>query len=243
MPLIFQRIQIFVVLLLLVGCPIAARASEPITVIYGRGRESLMNLTINGQSQLEKGDLAAARQSLDAVIKADPTFYPAYYIRAEVFLNQRKYQEAIQDCNEALRKDSTFAEAALLRARASYYLSRFGESLKEIDHVINIRPRQDALARAYGERAWFQLNCPDQSYRNGQQALKDATAACKLIGWKDEDMIDTLAVAYAEVGDFDSAVRYEEKALALKGVKPSESKRLQAHLDSFKQHRPSTIVK
>jgi len=26
-------------------------------------------------------------------------------------------------------------------------------------------------------------------------------------------------MAYAEVGDFDSAVRYEEKALALRGVK------------------------
>jgi predicted Zn-dependent protease len=115
---------IYVVLLLLVRCPIAARASEPITVIYGRGRESLMNLTMNGQSQLEKGDLTAAQRSLDAVIKADPTFYPAYYIRAEVFLNQRKYQEAIQDCNEALRKDSTFAEAALLRARAPQPLRR-----------------------------------------------------------------------------------------------------------------------
>ena len=238
MPVTFQRIQIFVVLLLLVRCPIAARASEPITVIYGRSRESLMNLTMNGQSQLEKGDLAAAQRSLDAVIKADPTLYPAYYIRAEVFLNQRKYQEAIQDCNEALRKDSTFAEAALLRARANYYLSRYGESLKEIDHVINIRPRRDALARAYSERAWLRLNCPDQSYRNGQQALKDATAACKLMDWKDENMIDTLAMACAEVGDFDSAVRYEEKALVLKGVKASDSKRLQEHLDSFKQHRP-----
>jgi len=41
-------------------------------------------------SQLEKGDFAAAQRSLDAVIKANPTFYPAYYIRAEVFLNQRK---------------------------------------------------------------------------------------------------------------------------------------------------------
>ena len=86
-----------------------------------------MNLTMNGQSQLEKGDFAAAQRSLDAVIKADPTFYPAYYIRAEVFLNQRKYQEAIKDCNEALRKDSTFAEAALLRARAPQPLRRESE--------------------------------------------------------------------------------------------------------------------
>jgi hypothetical protein len=50
-------------------------------------------------------------------------------------------------------------------------------------------------------------------------------------------MIDTLAMAYAEIGDFDSAVRYEEKALVIKGVKADDSKRLQAHFDSFKQHR------
>jgi len=56
--------------------------------------------------------------------------------------------------------------------------------------------------------------------------------------WKDENMIDALAMAYAEVGDFDSAVRYEEKALALRGVKANDSKRMQEHLDSFKQHRP-----
>jgi tetratricopeptide (TPR) repeat protein len=238
MHVTFQRIQIFVALLLLVGSPMTVRATEPITVVYGHGRGVLMNLTMDGQKQLEKGDLEAAQRSLDTVIKADPTFYPAYYVRARVFLNRRKFQEAIQDCNEALRKDSTFAEAALLRARANYYLGRYGESLKEIDHVINIRPRQDALARAYCDRAWLRLNCSDQSYRNGQQALKDATSACKLIDWKDEDMIDTLATAYAEIGDFDSAVRYEEKALAIKGVKPNDSKRLQAHLDSFKQHRP-----
>jgi hypothetical protein len=64
-------------------------ASEPITVVYGHGRASLMKLTMNGQNQLEKGDLAAAQRSLDTVIKADPTFYPAYYVRARVFLNHR----------------------------------------------------------------------------------------------------------------------------------------------------------
>ena len=51
-------------------------------------------------------------------------------------------------------------------------------------------------------------------------------------------MIDTLAMACAEVGDFDSAVRYEEKALALRSVEASDSKSLQEHLDSFRQHRP-----
>ena len=137
-----------------------------------------------------------------------------------------------------MRKDSTFVEATLLRAKANYYLGRYAESLKEIDHVINIRPRRDAFARAYRDRAWLRLNGSDQSHRNGQQAVKDATSVCKLIDWKDEDMIDILATAYAEVGDFDSAVRYEEQALAIKGVKPDDSKRLQVYLDSFKQPLP-----
>ena len=83
MNVTFQRIQILAILLLLLGCPMAARASEPITVVYGHGRAWLMNLTLDGQNQLEKGDLAAAQRSLDTVIKADPTFYPAYYVSSQ----------------------------------------------------------------------------------------------------------------------------------------------------------------
>lgn len=43
-------------------------------------------------------------------------------------------------------------------------------------------------------------------------------------------MIDTLAAAYAEIGDFDSAMRYAAQALAVKGITPVDSKRIQQHL-------------
>ena len=84
MNVTFQRIQILAILLLLLGCPMAARASESITVVYGHGRAWLMNLTLDGQNQLEKGDLAAAQQSLDTVIRLillftlPTTFEPEY---------------------------------------------------------------------------------------------------------------------------------------------------------------------
>ena len=51
-------------------------------------------------------------------------------------------------------------------------------------------------------------------------------------------MIDTLAPAYAETGDFNSAVRYAAQALAIKGIEPVDSKRIQGHLTLFQQHRP-----
>jgi hypothetical protein len=94
------------------------------------------------------------------------------------------------------------------------------------------------LARALSDRAWFQATCPDSSFRNGQQAVKDAKAACSIMQWKDEEIIDTLGVAYAEAGDFDSAVQYVSQALATKGISSESAKAFRQHLTLFQQHKP-----
>jgi hypothetical protein len=55
--------------------------------------------------------------------------------------------------------------------------------------------------------------------------------------WKDEDMIDTLGVAYAEAGDFDSAVQYVSQAMAMKGISSESAKVFREHLQWFQQHK------
>ena len=50
-------------------------------------------------------------------------------------------------------------------------------------------------------------------------------------------MIDTLATAYAEAGDFDSAIRYEEQAMTAPDANEI-SRSMQEHMALFKQHRP-----
>jgi tetratricopeptide (TPR) repeat protein len=226
-------------ILLAVLAAMDARGSLPIVIEYGVGRnKAAMKFWRDAEAQLKKGEVENARRSVDAALRSDPTFWPALYTRAGVFLRQGKPELAIQDCSEALRQHPVFFEAALLRASANAALGRYAESLKEIEHVIAIRPRTTALARALRDRAWLRATCPDPSFRNGRQAIKDATAACRIMSWDDEDMIDTLAAAYAEAGDFDSAVRYEEQALAVKGITAEDSTRLQNHLALFKQHQP-----
>ena len=117
------------------------------------------------------------------------------------------------------------------------HLGRYAEALKEINHCISIHPRSDALGRALSDRAWLRATCPDPAFRNGQQAIKDATNACKLPRWQDEYAIEALAVACAEGGDFDSAVRYAEEALATKGISPEAAKEFQREVALFKQHQ------
>src|SRR5713101_3962700 len=54
---------------------------------------------------------------------------------------------------------------------------------------------------------------PNPSFRKPQQAIEDAKKACSITQWREADSIDTLAVACAKSGDFESAVRYVEKAM------------------------------
>jgi tetratricopeptide (TPR) repeat protein len=233
-----RKIALVCVLLSVIAA-MDAPASLPIVIEYGPGRNKVaLKFCKDAEAQLKAGEVENARRSLDAALRNDPTFWPALYTRANVLLIQGKPQLAIQDCSAALRLNPAFFEAALLRASANAALGRYPESLKEIEHVIAIRPRTTGLARALRDRAWLRATCPDPSFRNGQQAIKDATAACRIMSWNDEDMIDTLAAAYAEAGDFDSAVRYEEQALAVKGITAEDAKSLQNHLALFKQHQP-----
>ena len=197
-----------------------------------------VKLVDQAQDQLFKAnDVTGARKSVDAAIKADPTYWPALYIRAEVLIKERHYEAAVQDCEAILRQDSAVVEAALLRAEANYYVGHCAASMKEVEHCIGIQPRQDALARAYSMRARLRLYCSDPSIRNPQKAVSDATTACKLMAWSDGELIDILAAAEAATGNFDAAVKHEQQAMGATKTREDEKRDYQKHLALFQQHK------
>lgn len=185
----------------------------------------------------KRDDVAGAHKSIDAALKADPTFWPALYTRAEVLTREHHYDAAIADCDAILRLDSGVVEAALLRAEINYHAGRCAMSMKEVEHCITIRPRQDALARAYNTRALLRLYCSDPSIRNPQKALSDATTACKLMAWSDGESIDVLATAEATTGNFEAAIKHEQQAMGATKVRDDEKREYQKHLAAFQQHK------
>ena len=223
----------------LIGGGTAAEAATPIELFRERFANSkAIDLDLEAQTQMGNGDLPAAGQTINEALRVDPTLWLTYFLRARLFVLQHKYERAIQDCNWVLAKYSRFVEAALLRAEANAALGRYADSLRELNHVVAIRPNLASYARALRDRAWFRSTCRDASFRDGQQAIQDAKIACKLTKWTDASAIDALAVAYAETGDFDLAMHYEAQALSVKPIASYESRRVQQHMELFKQHRP-----
>ena len=88
----------------------------------------------------------------------------------------------------------------------------------------------------YNNIAWNLATTPNPEVRDGKRALALARKSCDLSDWKDSDAIDTIAAAYAEVGDFKSAVEFENKALALEESDQAAEKR--ARLKLYEDHQP-----
>jgi tetratricopeptide (TPR) repeat protein len=172
---------------------------------------------------MKKGDLVSAKRTIQMAMQEDPRLWLTYYMRARLFERERKYELAAADCNWVLHKYPKFIEAALLRAKANAHVGRDTEALQELNHIVRIRPPLDSYARALRDRACFLATCSDPSLRNGPQAVQDAKIACKLTNWTDETAIDSLAFACAEIGDFDSAVRYAHQASRIISTTQSNS--------------------
>jgi tetratricopeptide (TPR) repeat protein len=69
---------------------------------------------------------------------------------------------------------------------------------------------------------------PDPKYRNGKEAIALATQAVTLTQSNDVEALDTLAAAYAEEGDFSTAVSIAKKAIG--AVDPDKDDHLAAEI-------------
>ena len=68
--------------------------------------------------------------------------------------------------------------------------------------------------------AWLRITCTSAEFRDFTEAVKTAERACELTDWKCHECLSILAAAYSEIGDFESACKWQDKALPL--LLPSE---------------------
>jgi tetratricopeptide (TPR) repeat protein len=157
---------------------------------------------------------------------------------------QKKANEAYTEAKniyQQLRKtnsDEIYDAYILWGLGSSYYgLKQYGDAIITYDEAIKRDPN---FVATYAKKSFLYATCPNDSFRNGEKAVKLATKACELTNYESDACIAVLAAAYAESGDFEKAVEYQKKAIELADDSADDSakKEYEKRLEAYKANRP-----
>src|SRR5262245_44198291 len=188
----------------------AGRVDEAQEVLE-RGIGSIEDQT----SQTSRVYLAAAHDSLGNLLRS-----------------RGRVHEAIEHYEQAART-WTIAETHVNWGSALRTLGRYEEALAQYKEALRLAPE---LPAALNNLAWLLSTCPEARFRDGQRAVRLASAAARAREFADPAYLDTLAAAWAEAGDFEQAREWQAKALAL--APAGERAANAAHLELYRKDQP-----
>jgi tetratricopeptide (TPR) repeat protein len=153
-----------------------------------------------------------ALAEFDEALRLEPRFPAAHNLRGLV----------LEELGESKNALDAYRKAVELDPQNSMYLANLGFALYEAGKPDQAAARFREATRLDPnwtqpllEAAWQQSTHPDARFRNGKHAQRAAVLVCQATNYRQPRALDVLAAAFAEIGQFDDAVRYERQTIDL----------------------------
>jgi len=179
--------------------------------------------------------LTGAIKDYGDAIRLDPKNPIAICSRGLAWQAKNDFDRAIRDYDEAIRIDPKSTAAFTYRGYAWHNKKDYDRAIKDYNESIRIDPE---FMDAFNSLAWLRATCPDAKYRDGKVAVEHAIKLCAKAQWKNSQYLDTLAAAYAEQGNFEQAIEYQEKALAAMEIEKRNGDEARKRLKLYGEKRP-----
>jgi tetratricopeptide (TPR) repeat protein len=191
-----------------------------------------------------KGDTRGAVQQFEEALRLSPTFAKAHYSLGLMLASNGQSQQALEHWQSAIKAEPGYVEARLQLAHMLRRSGQFEASLAQYDYIIKADPRVpearfgyaaslvrlrryaeardrfEAAARDYpSDLAFAQATArllaaaPDDRVRDGRRALSIVQSLLDR-GLRGFDVLETMAMAQAEVGQFSGAATWQRDAIA-----------------------------
>ena len=198
-----------------------------------------------GISLFVHGDTDEAFAHLREALRINPLSVESHYALGTFMLRQGHADQAMPELQRAVAIRPHFASAEEALASTCEALGQYPAAAAHWRkaHAIDIGRTTPILGLA-----WLLATAPDASVRNGKEALEWARSASNLAPPNDPGMLDTLAAAYAEDGQFARATDTATQALAQAqaqgstGLAVAIRLRLQLYKSGKPYHAPSTAA-
>lgn len=156
------------------------------------------------------GELNNALHDANEAVRLNPDSTAWKNNRGECYNKRKEYDKAIDEFTEILKTAPKYYFALLNRSESYIRTKKFDLALKDLEEVIKLEAN---VPQIHANLARVLATAPDEKIRDGKRALEAATIACKATKYRDGKCLEALAAAYAELGQFDEAIKYQSKAL------------------------------
>jgi tetratricopeptide (TPR) repeat protein len=180
---------------------LVAKNADDAAALRARGKLRFDKAGLNAEQ------LDAAIADFDASLKFAPSS-EALTLRGFAYKRKGDPEKAMADLEAAIKLNPK--EALAWRVRGATWASKgdYQKAVADYSESIRIDPENpDSLHH----RVMLLSCCEVDDIRNGKQAIEDATKACEVSGWKSPLYLQGLALAFAEAGDYDSAIKWQTK--------------------------------
>jgi tetratricopeptide (TPR) repeat protein len=177
--------------------------SEAITA----GTKDAETYYLRGSAYLGSAQIKSAIPDFDEALRLNPKFPGAHRQRGLCYYMLDQRDKAIADLNQAIQLDPKDDRAYVSRGHVHEDDGEYGKSLDDCKKAIELKPDN---VGGYIVLARVLAACPEAKLRDGKKALEYAKKLQKL----DPDTSSTYfahSIVYAELGDFEEAIKWEEK--------------------------------
>lgn len=159
-----------------------------------------------------QGDREGALKQYEEIVRRAPNRSQSHLWLGKALARRRDFAGSSAAFRRALQLDASGREAPLLLGAALASAGRAGEAAQFYDSYLEQYPQRTDMANAL---AWLLATSPDPDARSGGRAVAAALGLCRQSGFRDPRLLDTLAAAYAEAGQFAQATQTATRALRL----------------------------
>lgn len=192
---------------------------------------------IRGEAYMGKKEYAKAIDDFGYVISHTERSVPLCLLRGSCELQLGRLNEARRDLAFALKSSPRNTDANSLMLKLCAKEGDQAATQRQLHNVLSLIEKSPS-EKLCNQVAWLMATSPDEKLRDGRRAVLYATQACELSEWKNATIVDTLAAACAEAGDFANAVKWEQDYLGRPGLTEEQIQSAQKRLDLFQRFLP-----
>jgi Flp pilus assembly protein TadD/thiol-disulfide isomerase/thioredoxin len=173
--------------------------------------ESITRLQL-ARSLAESGRERDAVQHFQSLLAIQPDSARGHFGLGDAYLKQGELSRAIAAFQTALRYDEQHAETHFRLALALEKQGHFAEAIRHYRAGLTLTP---TCIEAANNLAWLLATSGDEILRDGAEAVRWADQCARATSFENPGVLDSLAAAYAEQGQFAEAVKWQHEAVRL----------------------------